>query len=110
MANHFYFTFTCGNFTSGHGHIITLRRTPKDEIEQTLQSNGEKNCNVILQRRSVSGNPTGSTTHSEDMHDFSYEVTNRWHTSLTRTVLTAAPVLLPMMFAGNGSNDARAHE
>lgn len=109
-THHFYFDFTCGNFTSGNGHIFTEGPNVKREIEEKLEDYGEKNCNVVIKSRSMHHSISASLSKggsSTDTHknspDFSYAVTSRWHNYLIGGVFHSAPIVLPLLIRASNS-------
>ncbi len=93
-----YFTFTCGRFTSGEGHYINRLSTDASQnIIDLLEKNGERNCNVVIKRSSSSSTPNTDTVLSSVKEQFSYNVTNRWYSSIGKVVPYAAPVVVPII-------------
>lgn len=86
-----YFHFTCGHFTTGKGHYINSSKMVSADILEKLEENGEKNCNVIIKRHTYPFTCLDDIMDA-DNDDFSYVITSRWYTSLTKvkTIMSLA--------------------
>jgi len=93
------FDFTCGNFTKGTGHMMGRTSSPKDFVLSNLEKNGEKNCNVVFKTKTAHHqySPSSTIVSDETMPDFSYQVSDRWHTTLMGVAVSVVPVVLPMV-------------
>ena len=99
MSKFAYFNFTCGNFTSGRGHIRFrqnegyMSSSVESLIDDHLNKNGEKNCNVIIERFNDTEMTKDSPEHKRVVN---YQIDSRWHSQLPALLGgMVAPVLVP---------------
>ena len=100
------FDFTCGSFTTGHGHYQGGHYFPEQNITQALEKAGERNCNIVFKNR-VEASSLFDRPPAESK--VSFQVTGRWHTALFgQLAQVAGPFIVPMIVSklGGASNES----
>jgi hypothetical protein len=93
------FSFTCGYFTSGNGHYTHKTEDydiTSNIIKDSLESAGERNCQVILKKQLQIAYIDSAVRKPEPIPDFQYRANTRWYTEMFKNAIMVAP-LIPMI-------------